>query len=299
MPMSEPERSRFNPPPEKSRWGLVLLALVLLAAAGGGWWWWQQPPAVPVPKAPTVSAAPEAVPTAVPASEPASGPQNLVDALASPDAALPALASADDYVAQALAELLGQPQVASFLQIDGLVRRAVATVDNLTRAHAPIGMWPVQPAPGRFAVQGEGAGEHIAPDNAARYNTLVQWVEGVDFPRAVALYARLYPLFQQAYEELGYPGRYFNDRVVAVIDHLLQAPEPAGPVRVQLTEVKGEMSSARPWVRYEFVDPQLQSLSSGQKIMVRVGLVNERRLKARLKALRALVATGEVAKAKP
>jgi hypothetical protein len=80
---------------------------------------------------------------------------------------------------------------------------------------------------------------------------------------------------------------------------LLAAPEPAAPVRVQLTEVKGEWSSARPWVRYEFADPQLQALSSGQKIMVRVGLVNERRLKARLKALRALVATGVVAKAKP
>jgi hypothetical protein len=225
--------------------------------------------------------------------------ENLIDALASPDAALPALAAADNYVAQAITELLGQRQVASFLQIDGLVRRVVATVDNLARAQAPVGIWPVQPAPGRFTVQGEGEGQQIAPDNAARYSAVVQWVESVDLQRAVALYARLYPLFQQAYEELGYPGRYFNDRVVAVIDHLLAAPEPASPVRVQLTEVKGEWSSARPWVRYEFADPQLQALSSGQKIMVRVGLVNERRLKARLKALRALVATGAVAKAKP
>ena len=79
----------------------------------------------------------------------------VIDALASPDAALPALAAADNYVAQAITELLGQRQVASFLQIDGLVRRAVATVDNLARAHAPVGIWPVQPAPGRFTVQGE------------------------------------------------------------------------------------------------------------------------------------------------
>ncbi len=147
-----------------------------------------------------------------------------------------------------------------------------------------LGIWPVQPAPGRFTVQGEAQSQQIAPDNAARYSAVVQWVESVDLQRAVALYARLYPLFQQAYEELGYPGRYFNDRVVAVIDHLLAAPEPAAPVRVQLTEVKGEWSSARPWVRYEFADPQLQALSSGQKIMVRVGLENERRLKVRLKA---------------
>ncbi|MCA8886134.1 MAG: DUF3014 domain-containing protein, partial [Hyphomonadaceae bacterium] len=76
-----------------------------------------------------------------------------------------------------------------------------------------------------------------AVDNAARYGALVRWIESVDMERAVALYARLYPLFQQAYEELGYPGRYFNDRLVAVIDHLLQAPEPASPVAVKLTAV--------------------------------------------------------------
>jgi hypothetical protein len=219
--------------------------------------------------------------------------------LAPPDAALPALVGSDDHVARALGELLGARDIATFLQMDGLVRRVVATVDNLGREHAPARLWPVNPTPERFAVAGSGPVQTIDLDNAARYGALVRWIESVDMERAVALYARLYPLFQQAYEELGYPGRYFNDRLVAVIDHLLQAPEPASPVAVKLTEVKGDVPSTRPWVRYEFADPQLQSLSSGQKIMVRVGLENERRLKTRLKALRALVATGAVAKAKP
>lgn len=297
--MSAEERSTLTPPPERTHWSLVALVLAVLVAAGAGWWWWQRQQAAPAPVASPVSATPPAAPPAAVATQPPSGPQNPIDAIETPDTALPALDSADDYVAQALAELLGQRQVASFLQIDSLVRRVVATVDNLARAQAPASMWPVQPAQGRFAVEGEGAGEHIALDNAARYNTLMQWVEGVDLQRAVALYARLYPLFQQTYEDLGYPGRYFNDRVVTVIDHLLVAPEPEWPVHVQLIEVRGEVNSTRPWVRYEFADPQLQALSSGQKIMVRVGLVNERRLKTRLKALRALVATGSVAKAKP
>jgi hypothetical protein len=248
-----------------------------------------------VTSAPPVAAAP----LALPASEPASGPQNPVETLAPPEAALPALAGSDDHVARALGELLGARDMAAFLQMDGLVRRVVATVDNLGREHTPARLWPVHPTPERFAVVGSGPVQTIGLDNAARYGALVRWIESVDMERAVALYARLYPLFQQAYEELGYPGRYFNDRLVAVIDHLLQAPEPASPVAVKLTEVKGDVPSTRPWVRYEFADPQLQSLSSGQKIMVRVGLENERRLKVRLKALRALVATGAAAKAKP
>jgi hypothetical protein len=36
----------------------------------------------------------------------------------------------------------------------------------------------------------------------------------VDTRKAVALYVDLYPLFQGAYAELGYPNRYFNDRLI-------------------------------------------------------------------------------------
>lgn len=59
---------------------------------------------------------------------------------------------------------------------------------------------------------------------------------------------------------LGYPNGYFNDRVVEVIDHLLATPQPDEPVRL-----------VRPHVLYEFADPELEALSSGQKLMLRVG----------------------------
>ncbi|OJW90460.1 DUF3014 domain-containing protein [Alicycliphilus denitrificans] len=87
-----------------------------------------------------------------------------------------------------------------------------------------------------------------------------------------------------------------NGRIVAVLDHLLAAPAPQGPLAVQLTQVRGEVPSTRPWVRYEFADPQLEALSSGQKMLVRMGPDNARRLKAVLAELRRRVATGEVAR---
>ena len=117
------------------------------------------------------------------------------------------------------------------------------------------------------------------------------FAEAVPLDSAVALYARLYPLFQQAFEELGYPRRYFNDRLVAVLDHLLLAPEPQGPLRVKLTPVNTDVPNLRPWVRYELVDPALESLSSGQKILVRMGPANEARAKALIRELRKRVAT--------
>ncbi len=100
--------------------------------------------------------------------------------------------------------------------------------------------------------------------------------ESINVERLVVSYVRLYPLFQQAYLELGYPQGYFNDRLISVIDHLLAAPELSTPLYV-----------SQPKVLYEFVDPELEDLSAGHKIMVRVGVDNERRLKAQLRKIRA------------
>lgn len=55
-----------------------------------------------------------------------------------------------------------------------------------------------------------------------------------------------------------------------------QEPDPQGPLQVKLTPVKTEVPHLRPWVRYEFVDPALESLSCGQKILVRRGLPTRR-----------------------
>ena len=290
--MPDPETAEFRPAPPRTSstpW-VIAVALAGAVAAAAAWWFWLRPVEVP-PAPPPVAAAPQA-PAAPPAVTEASGPQNPVEALAPADPALPALAQSDPRVAELLSELLGSDKVASFLLTDGFVRRVVATVDNLGRAQAPSRMWPVQPMPQRFEVEGEGdAPTAVAPANAARYSAFIAFAEAVPLESAVALYARLYPLFQQAYEELGYPGRYFNDRLVAVLDHLLLAPEPQGPLRVKLTPVNTDVPDLRPWVRYEFVDPRLESLSSGQKILVRMGPANQARAKALIRNLRTRVAT--------
>lgn len=104
------------------------------------------------------------------------------------------------------------------------------------------------------------------------------------------LYVRLYPLFLQAYEELGYPGKSFNDRLVKVIDQLLETPELTGQVKLTLTQVQGPIPSTRPWVRYEFADASLEARPAGQKILLRMGGTNMRALKAKLAEFRDRIA---------
>lgn len=138
----------------------------------------------------------------------------------------------------------------------------------------------------RFQVEERGGDQVISAENSLRYTPLVLLAESVNTAQAMDLYISMYPLLQRAYEQLGYPKRYFNDRLIEVINQLLATPSAAEPTKVQLTEVKGSVPSVRPWVRYEFADPALESLTAGQKILLRVGPVNQRRLKAKLTAIR-------------
>ena len=94
----------------------------------------------------------------------------------------------------------------------------------------------------------------------------------------VKSYIYMYPLFQQAYQDLGYQDVYFNDRLVDVIDDLIAAPEIEDPVKL-----------IRKSVMFKYADPQLEALSSGQKIMIRMGLDNAKQVKKVLASIRELL----------
>lgn len=274
-------RALLPPARRRSLLGWVGLTLVVLALAAGGWWY--RSSSLPAP-APELQSLPAAAPTAPVAA--ASAPAAAVPAAPMPEPKV-AEAPLDEHgVAGALSALFGAEGM-KLLIGDDFVHRFVVTVDNLGREHAPPRLWPVPPTPGRFQVVERDGRLYAEPDNAARYTPLVLLAEQIDPKAAVALYGRMLPLLQPAYEELGYPGQRFHTRLVAVIDQLLAAPEAPELIPLTLVEVKGEVPSERPWLRYEFADPKFGAASAGQKIMLRVGAVNQRRLKAKLRALRA------------
>lgn len=277
----------------------IALAFLVTAALVGvlAWLLWPQPtpPAPkPVPVTQPVSSPADVTATPVPSNDPIRHPVQAIETDPAAPRPLPALGQSDARLQQELNALVGRKNVQTFVLLESFVRRLVATVDNLGREHAAPSMWPVHPTGGRFATLKQGGAEIINPDNGQRYVPLVQFIESVDSRKAVQLYAALYPLFQQAYVELGYPKAYFNDRLVAVIDLLLATPVIEGPLTVALVDVKGPIASERPWTRYEFADEQLQSLAAGQKMLLRTGPANHRRLKAKLLEIRGLLTKAEL-----
>lgn len=217
----------------------------------------------------------------------AEGGAERPSAIAYPLPALPAdLTLAPDRVEPAVDELVPPQAAARFLQSADFAHHFVATVDNLGRSYAPASHWPVNPAPDRFTFEERDGRTYITPDNYQRYVPLVQLAETLDTHTVVDLYIRMYPQLQAAYADIGFPNAYFNDRLMEVVELLLASPEPHGPLEVEHTPVPNRPAPARPWANYQFADPALDALAAGQKIMVRVGPDNERRLKAKLAELR-------------
>jgi hypothetical protein len=248
----------------------IVVAIAVLAAAGGGYYWYTHQPEL----APAAAPAPPP-PAPAPASQaPASPYAHPIDDKDA-DHVTP-LDQSDGRFLAALAQIKGWR--AAFLRMllpKDLIRHIVATVDALPREKLPVAASPVRPVPGSFAVTTNDTGSTIAPANSLRYTLYVDAFTSLDTVQVVSCYRHFYPLFQQAYRELGYPTGYFNDRLVEVIDQLLDAPEPKPPLAV-----------VAPGAMFHYVDADLEALSAGQKVLVRLGPANENAVKAKLRSLR-------------
>lgn len=253
------------------------IAAVVLAVLAGGWWWSSRAPQPAQPQ-PAATAATAAV--AAPAGSGASA------APAAPAIASAPIADGEAAVIAALVQALGREAVLGLLQTDGFAARVVATVDNLPRAHVAPRLWPLNPAPGRFSADADG---RIAPANARRYEAALRLLDALPPAAAADFYRRLYPQLQAAYAGLGYPGQSFHQRLVEVVGHLLETPAVSRPPQVRLVEVRGEVPSQRPWLRYEYADPALQELSAGQRLLLRLGPAQQARVMDWLRALRPLL----------
>ena len=248
---------------------VTLAAIIAIATVFGLYYWFDRKGSETAPP-PAAVAEPAPPPATAPA--PAAPP---VVAERDADRTTP-LDGSDAKVLEALSGIGGWSTGAlRLLLTKDLIRHLVATIDALARDKLPTQALPLRSVPGAFQVTVQGTRSTIAPGNARRYEAYVKAAGALDMRGLAAVYRHFYPQFQQAYHELGYPKGEFNDRLLEVIDELLEAPEPKPPLEV-----------AAPGVMYHYVDADLEALSAGQKILVRVGPGNEETLKGLLRQLR-------------
>ena len=218
-----------------------------------------------------------------PAASPASAPNpplvpesaKIIESPAPKGPSLPPLGKSDPFMLESIAHLTKNRSSMRLFNDENLITHIVSTIDNLLRQNIPANGLPVDVPEGGFMVRDQAGVLSIDPANSARYAPYMRLVDAVDAKAVVSLYLEAYPLLQEAYEQLGHPGQYFNARLLAVLDDLIKAPEISLPIPL-----------VQRHVLYQFSDDDLENRSAGQKMMIRLGLSNERKLKAKLEAIR-------------
>ena len=253
---------------------MIGVAAAVVVVASGSWYILHNRHAVP----PSEPAAAQPAPAEPSAQAAIQHPLPVGAGDSASKAPLPALADSDSALRDALSQAVGASAVKDYLLPENIVRHLVVTVDNLPRQKVAVEKRPTGPVAGSLVADGDELHATLDRQNYARYQPLVAVISKLDMRQVVAVYVRFYPLFQQAYQDLGYPNGYFNDRLVQVIDSLLATPQPTGPIDL-----------VRPNVMYVFADPTLESRPAGQKLLIRMGPDNAAAIKAKLTELRAAI----------
>lgn len=243
---------------------LATAVIFLLGAAFATYVFWQYNH--PKPEIVLVKNPPAPLPLPPPAP-----PTTQVTEMPAVQPPLPQLEKSDSFMLDALVGLVRNQSLMKLFHSDLIIHNIVVTIVNLPQQRVPVKVMPFKPPSGRFLTAGSEGHLTISPKNASRYMPYVKLAEAVDAQKLVALYVRLYPLFQQTYEELGYPNDNFNDQLNETLDDLLDTPDIKGPIKL-----------VQPKYFYLYADPDMEALSIGQKIMLRLGSKNVKIIRNKL-----------------
>ncbi len=194
---------------------------------------------------------------------------------------LPTLEESDLTVEEALANLVGKDLFRKFFFQNNIITRFVVTVENAKDSVLPPDLLPFHPLPPRFKVVHQGEQAFIDPKNYERYRPYVALAESIDAKKLAEVYSEFYPLIQAAYQQINSNG-YFNDLLIATIDHLMSAPELKEPIEVV------EMTKS-----FQYANKEHEELSASRKILVRMGTENAQKIKAKLAQIRNILILGQ------
>lgn len=173
-----------------------------------------------------------------------------------------------------LAEQLDSPLLGLVAE-EQLVERLVTTINSLDGAPIPLRYRPLVHVPGLPAID-ESDDRMVLPASPdPRYDRFRQLFDRIDAETLASEFERLEPALDQAWQQLGEDGAgSFRQRVIEVSRHLADFELPAQPPELE-----------RPDVLYQFADRKLESLSWGQKILIRIGPDHAREVQTKLDAV--------------
>jgi hypothetical protein len=170
--------------------------------------------------------------------------------------------------------LSSHPAVAAWLTTDGLILNFVVVTARIANGEIPGSELKKVGPIARFGTRASGGMLYVDPASYRRYDRYAEAVAALDARGSARLYATLKPRIADAYKRLGHPTGDFDAVLERAIVQLLNVPIVEGDVAV---EPRG--------IGYGFADRRLESMSPGQKQLLRMGPRNVRAVQEKLREI--------------
>ncbi|WP_371377271.1 DUF3014 domain-containing protein [Thalassotalea aquiviva] len=212
-------------------------------------------------------------------ANPVAEPQN-VETITEPDPiepikpkiALPKLEASDEFILAKISEISWRKELLDLIVTEDVIRRAVVFTDNFARGDLAYTHLPVKEPDGSFLTDTQGQDNEvftISDVNQQRYLPYIDLLNSFEPETLVAQFIQTKPLFEKAFNELGYPNLTFDDVLQQAIDRVLD-------MRV----INEDVELVRPNVIYQYKDSDLEAMSPADKFLLRIGKENLLQLKA-------------------
>jgi hypothetical protein len=181
---------------------------------------------------------------------------------------LPSLDESDEWIQQKISELTWRNELITLIITEDMIRRFVVFTDNFSKGllaydHSPF-VKPIK----RLTVdetQTVGGRKSVwAWDikSSKRFDVYVDLLRSVNSSTLVNSYFDSKPLIDEAYRELGYEGD-FTEVLQDAINRVLDMELPHYPMNLTRTSVM-----------YKFNNPELETLTDSDKLLLRIGKEN-------------------------
>lgn len=185
------------------------------------------------------------------------------------------LAESDEIIRSLAEKLSIHPLFKSWLSTDDLILKFVAAIDNIAQGGSPGSNIDFFTPEGKFkTIQKDVLHFLIDPESYERYTPVADVFASLDAEATVGLFWQLREVFQEAYRELGYPERNFQDTLKKAILEILKVPI-----------IEGEILLEKKILNYVFVDPELENLNLARKHLLRMGSENIRKIQSKLREM--------------
>ena len=248
------------PPPRPSWVGPALLLVVFLLLLGGFWWYRSHRGNPATPARVAGRGAATATPTPPPASSAVTN--------------LPPLGELDPFIRSTVGSLTQMSAAEAWLATDHLAEQFTAIVQGVAEGKAPSRMLDRFRPSTPFAVAQRGGQTVIDPRSFTRFDGIADTVTSLDPAASVRAYRTLAPRLNEAYAQLGITDSTLDAALEHAIIRLVKTPVPDGDIAVV---PRGGA--------YAFADADLESLSPAQKLLLRTGPANAKRIQARLREI--------------